>query len=126
MGADWTAIRPPARRRHRDADYDTFPQGTLKVDYPWMPRDLRRHYGRLYGTRIRRDCGRCDDRLTGLGRHFGGTSLRGRGATISLAHEWAQTAEDILWRRTKHRLHLSEAEQSAFTEWFDAAQAEAA
>jgi glycerol-3-phosphate dehydrogenase len=24
----------------------------------------------------------------------------------------------VLWRRTKHRLHLSEAEQAAFAEWF--------
>ena len=43
-----------------------------------------------------------------------------------MKHEWARSAEDILWRRTKHRLHLSEAEQTAFAEWFETAHARAA
>ena len=36
-----------------------------------------------------------------------------------------RTAEDILWRRTKHGLHLSPAETAAFTEWLEAAPAPA-
>lgn len=32
------------------------------------------------------------------------------------------TAEDILYRRTKHYLHLTEAERAAFVEWFDNAK----
>ena len=34
-------------------------------------------------------------------------------------HEWAQTADDILQRRTKYGLHLSPSEVVAFTDWFD-------
>ena len=37
-----------------------------------------------------------------------------------MAKEWAQTPEDILKRRTKHYLHMSEAEQAAFAAWFEA------
>jgi len=32
------------------------------------------------------------------------------------------TAEDILFRRTKHYLHLSEAEKADFLTWFEATQ----
>ena len=62
--------------------------------------------------------------LDGLGRHFGGHLYEAEVAYL-VAHEWAQTAEDILWRRTKHRLHLSADEQAAFAKWFEA-QREAA
>jgi len=55
--------------------------------------------------------------LTGLGRHFGGTLYEAE-VRYLVAKEWAQTAEDILWRRTKHRLHLTEAEQAVFADWF--------
>jgi glycerol-3-phosphate dehydrogenase len=33
--------------------------------------------------------------------------------------EWARTAEDILWRRTKLGLKLSEAEAGALQAWLD-------
>jgi len=95
----------------------------MKRDYPWMPRKLRRHYGRLYGTRIARIVGDATS-LDGLGRYFGGDLYEAE-VRYLMQHEWAQTAEDILWRRTKHRLHLTEAERAAFTEWFDT-QAKAA
>ena len=37
-----------------------------------------------------------------------------------VAKEWAQTPDDILMRRTKHYLHLSDAEKAAFVAWFEA------
>ena len=41
-------------------------------------------------------------------------------------NEWAMTAEDIIWRRTKNRIDMTDAEIAAFTEWFDTHKAEAA
>ncbi|EKD73371.1 MAG: hypothetical protein ACD_45C00342G0004, partial [uncultured bacterium] len=35
-----------------------------------------------------------------------------------IQHEWAKTAEDILWRRTKLGLTLSQEEQQKLTDWF--------
>ena len=88
------------------------------------PRDLRRHYARLYGTRIDMVVDGATS-LDGLGRHFGGTLYEAE-ARYLVAHEWARSAEDVLWRRTKHRLHLSDAEQAAFAAWFDGTLREAA
>ena len=34
--------------------------------------------------------------------------------------EWARSADDVLWRRTKLGLHLSEAERAAVVRWCEA------
>ncbi|MAU21437.1 MAG: glycerol-3-phosphate dehydrogenase [Martelella sp.] len=117
MGSDWTDSAPLPGGDMENADYETF-HNRMKTDYPWMPAALRRHYGRLYGTAIADIVGSADS-LEGLGRHFGGDLYEAE-ARYLVEHEWARTAEDVLWRRTKHRLHLSDAEQAAFTAWFDA------
>ncbi|MGV0876991.1 glycerol-3-phosphate dehydrogenase [Martelella sp. FLE1502] len=117
MGGDWTDSAPLPGGDMENADYETF-RDRMKTDYPWMPSSLRRHYGRLYGTAIADIVGSADG-IEGLGRHFGGNLYEAE-ARYLVEHEWARTAEDVLWRRTKHRLHLSDAEQAAFTVWFDA------
>ena len=40
-------------------------------------------------------------------------------------HEWAMTADDVLWRRSKLGLHYSAGQRQAVVDWF-AAQASAA
>jgi glycerol-3-phosphate dehydrogenase len=35
-------------------------------------------------------------------------------------HEWARSADDVLWRRTKLGLHLSETERAAVARWCEA------
>ena len=47
-----------------------------------------------------------------LGRHFGG-GLTQREIEYLVAEEWAETAEDVLWRRTKCGLHMTPAERDA-------------
>ena len=37
---------------------------------------------------------------------------------VSLFNVSAQTPEDILWRRTKHDLHLTQEQRTAFADWF--------
>lgn len=115
MGGDWTQGAPLPGGEIANADYETFANG-LREAYPWMPRALVQHYGRLYGARTK-DVVAGATSLAGLGQHFGGNLYEAE-ARYLVAREWAQTAEDILWRRTKHRLHLTQAEQAAFAGWF--------
>ena len=56
-----------------------------------------------------------------LGQSFG-PYLREREARFLVETEWAVTPEDILDRRTKHGLHMNEAEKAAFAEWFTGAE----
>lgn len=123
MGPDWTHGAPLPGGEIPGADYESFVE-SLRAAYPWMPRALVNHYGRLYGARTRDVVGAATA-LAGLGRHFGGQLYEAE-ARYLVAREWAQTAEDVLWRRTKHRLHLTAAEQQAFADWFAADLAKAA
>lgn len=123
MGADWTDTAALPGGDMPGADYEAF-QGALKRSYPWMPRALRGHYGRLYGTRTAEVLNGATA-LDGLGHHFGSTLYEAEARYLA-AHEWAQTAEDVLWRRTKHWLHLTEEQRAAFVRWFEAELAEAA
>ncbi|TCU37995.1 glycerol-3-phosphate dehydrogenase [Rhizobium azibense] len=115
MGADWTEKAPLPGGEIPNTDYETF-ANSLRDAYPWMPRKLVHHYGRLYGARTRNVIAGATC-IQGLGRHFGGQLYEAE-ARYLVATEWAATAEDILYRRTKHYLHLSEAEIAAFGEWF--------
>ncbi len=67
-----------------------------------MPEDVANHYARLYGSRVEKIINGASS-LKGLGRHFGGTFYEAE-ATYLRTHEWAQTAEDILDRRTNTAL----------------------
>ena len=116
MGKDWTHKAPLPGGDMKNADYEAF-RDKMKANYPWMPPSLRRHFGRVHGTRIARIVGDATS-LEGLGRHFGGNLYEAE-VRYLVENEWAMTAEDIIWRRTKHRLHMTEAEQAAFSDWFD-------
>jgi glycerol-3-phosphate dehydrogenase len=123
MKDDWTENAPLPGGAIENADFEAFRE-SLRGRYPWMPRDLRRHYARLYGTRIDMVVDGASS-IEGLGRHFGGLLYEAEARYLA-AHEWARTAEDVIWRRTKHRLRLSAAEQAEFSKWFDGTLREAA
>lgn len=116
MGGNWTrqAILPGGEIEN--ADFIQFTE-SLRRTYSWMPRALIHHYGRLYGSRIDKIIGSATA-LDGLGRHFG-AHLYEAEVRYLMANEWAMTAEDILQRRTKQGLHLSESEKAAFSAWFE-------
>ena len=116
MRAAWTAKKPLPGGDIRG----TFAKfaAELQQDYPGLPPDLTYHYARLYGTRARELLGSvhtCAD----LGRHFGG-DLYEREASYLRETEWATRAADFLDRRTKHGLHLSQAQRSDFEAYIDA------
>ncbi|MCJ7873225.1 glycerol-3-phosphate dehydrogenase [Phaeobacter sp. J2-8] len=116
LGGDWTAQAPLPGGDMDSADFDVF-VNQMKTAYPWLPRPVLLHYARLYGTRMRHVVGAATS-VSGLGRHFGG-ALYAAEAQYLRQQEWAQTAQDVLWRRTKHLLHLTQAEQAEFTRWFE-------
>lgn len=122
MGPDWTADAPLPGGEIPGADYESFVNASRDA-FPWMPRALVQHYGRLYGARMKDLVGAASS-VDGLGQHFGGLFYEAE-ALYLIEKEWAQTPEDILWRRTKHYLHLSPAERQAFADWLIARSAAA-
>ena len=118
MKAAWTARAPLPGGDLPNADFDSFLVNWGRR-HAWLPAELARHYARLYGTRADAVIGEAHS-LAGLGRHFGGL-LYEREARYLRETEWAQTADDILERRTKHGLHLDRAARAAFATWLRAA-----
>jgi glycerol-3-phosphate dehydrogenase len=92
------------------ADFAAF-ESALGSDYPFLPASLRHHYARLYGTRARLLLEEKRS-LDALGRHYGANFYEAE-ADFLRRTEWAMTPEDILFRRTKHHLHLSAREEAA-------------
>jgi len=83
--------------------------------YPGLPLGLISRLVRLYGTKTAVLLGEAKS-LDDLGPAFGG-GLTAREVDYLVAHEWARTAEDILWRRTKLGLKTSVAEQAALADY---------
>ena len=74
--------------------------------HPWLPEAILRHYVRHYGTEIHALlAGRAG--IGDLGEHFG-AGLYAAEVEHLVEHEWARTPEDILWRRTKKGLRVSD------------------
>jgi glycerol-3-phosphate dehydrogenase len=97
------------------ANFSLFLQ-ELRRRHPWLPQGVAHGYARRYGTRV--ETLLSDAKSIGdLGRPFGGT-LYEREARFLAEEEWATAAEDIIERRTKHALHLTDKERADFTSWF--------
>ena len=65
----------------------------------------------LPGSRVTAVLGEAKS-IAELGQHFG-AGLTEREVDYLRREEWAQTAQDILWRRTKVGLHLTDDERQA-------------
>lgn len=115
MKKTWTADAPLPGGDFPNADFETF-SSALQVQYAWMPKTLTHHYARLYGTLTQQIIGNANS-MVDLGKKFGPDLFEAE-VQFLCTHEWAQTPEDILYRRTKHNLHMSEAEKANFAEWF--------
>lgn len=96
----------------------------ISRDYPFL---TPAHAGRLvhaYGTRAGSLLAQAKS-MADLGRDFGAT-LTEREVRYLMAHEWAVSAEDIVWRRSKLGLRMSREEVAALDAWLAAHREEGA
>jgi glycerol-3-phosphate dehydrogenase len=77
---------------------------TRQQQYAALPPELVARYARAYGTRLGAMLGPCRSRAD-LGEEIV-PGLFEIEADWLVKHEWAHTADDILWRRTKLGLHV--------------------
>lgn len=93
----------------------------LCANHPWALRATLTRLARAYGTRANEILAGAKE-VSDLGRHFG-ADLYEREVRYLMRAEWAQQADDVLWRRTKLGLHLSEIERRALDDFMRAAAA---
>ncbi|HEV2229651.1 MAG TPA: glycerol-3-phosphate dehydrogenase [Steroidobacteraceae bacterium] len=91
---------------------------TVERRYPWLPARLHQRYAHAYGTRIERLLGPAAA-LTDLGAELL-PGLYEREVEYLRGEEFARTAEDILWRRSKLGLHLPGANLAPLEGWLAA------
>lgn len=113
----WTSSHAPLPGGDMEnADFETFLSG-FRGAYPWLPPDLAHRYARAYGTRA---TGVFDgaNTLKDLGEPLG-DGLYAAEAEYLVNHEWATTADDILWRRSKLGLVASPDTVGRLTNWLN-------
>ena len=96
----------------------------LKSVYPFLDDYWAGRLVRAYGTEAVDVLGDATG-MEDLGPHFGAT-LTGREVAWMMRHEYAQRAEDIVWRRTRLGLRMSEAQIKALDKWITSGEAMAA
>jgi glycerol-3-phosphate dehydrogenase len=113
----WTATRPLPGGAIARGDMTAY-VSTIVSQYPNLPGDLLRSLARRHGSELPAVLG--DARTPAdLGIDFGG-GLYEREVEFFVRHEWARTAEDIIWRRSKAGLRLPPGGEEAVTRWLEA------
>ena len=87
--------------------------------HAWLGSELITRWLRSYGTRSYDIVGQADN-LADLGQHFG-HSLYAREVDFLCQQEWARTADDILWRRSKLGYLFNDAETAMLARYLQQA-----
>ena len=108
-GGDLNKWIGPARRP--DTDFARFEQA-VRLRFPHLAADVLYRLARAYGARIDRVIGDVDAPGAEVAPGLFEFELR-----YLHAHEWARSADDVLWRRSKLGLHYSAEERAAVAAW---------
>jgi glycerol-3-phosphate dehydrogenase len=110
----WTAKAPLPGG---DMDVSAIPALTAELvrNYPFLTPAHANRLAHAYGTRAAKWLGDAKS-IADLGQSFGATLTESE-VRYLMASEWALTAEDIVWRRSKLGLRLSPAEIAALDDW---------
>ena len=104
----WTATAPLPGGEMPGADYARF-RATLAATYPGFAPRLLDRWARTYGARLPRWLGTATTPAD-LGAEIA-EGLHEAELQYLHEYEWARTADDVLWRRTKCGLHMSDAQR---------------
>jgi glycerol-3-phosphate dehydrogenase len=99
-----------------DMDFDKFVK-KLRQDKPLIDNHLLYRLARAYGTRVYDLLGDAVS-LEDLGQDFG-HGLTETEVDYLIKNEWAKSADDILWRRSKLGLHMSSSDQAVLQRFID-------
>ncbi|MER2020661.1 MAG: glycerol-3-phosphate dehydrogenase [Stenotrophomonas sp.] len=111
MGAAWTAGGPPLPGG--DGGTAAEMAEALQHDHPRLPPALLQRLASSYGTRAVGLLAGAQT-LDALGEDHGG-GLYDRELDYLIAHEWARTADDVLWRRSHLGLRVDAAQREALS-----------
>jgi glycerol-3-phosphate dehydrogenase len=114
MGPAWTAKAKLPGGEFEHGDIAAFEQ-SVQQRWSFLGDHAARRLARSYGTRVERILGSAQS-MADL-RHDFGSGLTEAELDYLARDEWARTADDVLWRRSKFGLHLSEAQAKALANY---------
>ncbi len=112
--AAWTAAAPLPGGDMAGGDCSRF-LATLRAQFPWLAPDTAHRLIRAYGTRAPTVLANART-AADLGEDFG-AGLTEAELEYLVRAEWARTADDVLWRRSKLGLHLTAAQAARIRDW---------
>ncbi|UCF75210.1 MAG: hypothetical protein JSU71_13360 [Betaproteobacteria bacterium] len=117
MPGSWTqeAILPGGDLH--GASFEAFVESRFRGDFPWLPPSLRYALAGRHGELAYDVLGQSVS-LADLGDHFG-ADLYAREIDYFVEREWARSAEDVLWRRTKTGLHSDVGQRAAVAQYLE-------
>ena len=121
-GGAWTARVPLPGGDFRHDEFGRL-IGALLTAYPFLNPRWARRLVRAYGTEAREILGAARN-AEDLGRRFG-HDLTEAEVVWLMEREWARSAADVLWRRSKLGLRLDAGEAAALDSWMEARNAAA-
>jgi glycerol-3-phosphate dehydrogenase len=109
-GGDFSGWIGPAQRP--DTDFERF-LAEARKRYPWMAESPLRRMARAYGSRINQVLA---ESAPGMGDEVA-PGLYEAELDYLQREEWATSAEDVLWRRSKLGLHLDARQRDDVSQW---------
>ncbi|UKV15313.1 glycerol-3-phosphate dehydrogenase [Thalassospiraceae bacterium SW-3-3] len=113
--SDWTATSVLPGGDMSDGNFDRF-LAKVRMTFGWLPEQIAHRWARCYGTRlfdIAPDAKAIGDLGAEVAPNLFEAELR-----FLMTQEWARSAEDVLWRRTKLGLGMEESDINAVRDWF--------
>jgi glycerol-3-phosphate dehydrogenase len=120
LAAGWTGLQPLPGGAFAIDGLAALIDGLVR-DYPFLAREHAERLAHAYGTTARTILGTARSAQE-LGRHFGATLTEAEVRHLT-ANEWARTAEDVVWRRSKLGLRMTAGELAALGAWMTTAVA---
>jgi len=107
-------IGPRVAGSRPDDDFQRFVVA-VQARHPWLGDSLARRLARAYGGRIAKLIGDAQS-LADMGAEVG-PGLHERELRYLRTHEWALSADDVLWRRSKLGLHYTPQQRDQVDAW---------
>jgi glycerol-3-phosphate dehydrogenase len=116
----WTATAALPGGDIEGGDFERFLR-RFHDENAWLPAATARRLARSYGTRATAVLGGASS-IADLGEDFG-AGLSQAEIDYLIRQEWAKTADDVLWRRSKLGLHMGPDQLARVEDYFSSSPA---
>ena len=116
MAKPWTKDAPLPGAEFGESSFAEWQQA-MAEKYDWLDAKQLERMSNAYGSRIVNALGAAES-TADLGEHFG-SDLYANEVDYLIREEWARSADDVLWRRSKIGLYLNKEQQARLNAYIE-------